>query len=73
MFEQEALQKVISKALDDTVVPDGHKAALATIVNSNGVKVVIAHKIGDGWSVAGELNIPHKEGLNYGVTITKTW
>ena len=52
MFGPDEIKKAISDDLKtDITVPDGHKVALVTFVNTDKIEVALATKIDEHWSV----------------------
>lgn len=74
IFTPDAIAGAVQKALNTPdAVPDGHKAALVTVVDLSGVHVVAAAKIGSNWRIQGTVEHPWTGGLDGGVTIKATW
>lgn len=74
IFDQEALNAAVQKALSaPDAVPDGHKAALVTAVDSSGVRVVAAAKVGEHWRIESTVEHPWQGGLEGGISIRATW
>ena len=73
-FSQASLAKAVNDAFAvSSGIPVGHKGAFLTIVTTDGVKAVLAHKIDDHWVVTAEASHPWSGGLNAGATIQATW
>lgn len=74
MFTQDALEKAVNDAfLMSSGIPENHKGAFVTIVNQDGVKAVIAHKLNNTWIVTAEVDHPWAGDLEYGAAIQATW
>lgn len=76
-FGPEDVTKAVQEALAlDTSIPAGHRGAFVTVVNQDGVRVVAAMRMTDdpdAWVLAPYIDHPWAGGLDYGVTIQKTW
>ena len=74
VFDQDSLNAAVQRALGAPgAVPDGHKAALLTAVDSSGISVVAAAKIGDHWGIQSSVEHPWAGSLQGGVSIRATW
>lgn len=52
LFNADAIKKAITDDLNtDVSIPDGHRGALITMINSNKAEIAVATKINDHWSV----------------------
>ena len=77
MFDRAALDRVISMALDTSlVIPEDARGAFVTVANQIGVKAVIALKVNDAWRV--EAVVAHEwkrppGASTYGVKVTGTF
>ncbi len=51
-FDQETIKKVIEENLSlDINIPDDHKVALVTFINTDKAEVALATKINNRWSI----------------------
>ncbi len=74
IFTPEAINEAVQKALSaPNTVPDGHKAAILTVVDRSGVRVVAAAKIGEHWRVQSTIEHPWTGRLEGGVSVQATW
>ena len=52
MFDTDSIKHAIESDLNtDVTVPDGHKVALVTFINSDKAEIALATKLSDHWSV----------------------
>lgn len=74
MFSPDDVKKAITDALNtDITIPEGHRAALVTFVNTDKAELAFAQKINDQWSV--ELVADHNwtGGNDVGFISKVTW
>lgn len=74
VFNQDAINAAVQKALSaPNTIPGDHKAALLTVVDQSGVRVVAAAKIGDNWRVQSTVEHPWSGGLEGGISLQASW
>lgn len=75
MFSQEELNKLVTERLNNNItIPNGHKGALFTYVDTSGVQFGAAVKNSNGWQIEGDIQFhPHQDGLKAGLSVVKTW
>jgi hypothetical protein len=74
MFSPDELNAVVQQAFKvQSDIPAGHKGAFVTVADKDGVKAIIAEKLGGNWVITGSVDHPWSGGLSYGATIQTTW
>ncbi len=54
-------------------IPPDHRGGFVTLADQDGVKAVIAEKVGGVWAVTAYVDHPWSGALQYGATIQATW
>lgn len=74
-FTPDELKKAVSDTLNSSVsIPSGHRGAVVAFVDDAGLRIAVATKIGDSWTVGSMVQWhDHEDGLSVGATIMKTW
>ena len=72
-FAIEALSHAVNAALQ--TAPPEHDGASVSVSTAEGVKVVLAHRLNDHWSVIAAASHPAsgKGTLDYGVSVNGSW
>lgn len=72
LFSPSALQTAVRAAVTD-IVPEGKNGALVAVATTQGIKVAVAARVGNGWEVVGVLEKPHDGPLAGAAQVTKVW
>ncbi len=76
-FDQATLDAAVKEAFATaTDIPADHTSALVLAAGQDGASVILARRLDAGpdpWVIAGQIDHPWSGGLDYGVTISKTW
>jgi hypothetical protein len=78
LFDERALQLAVQRHLESVPIPEGKRGAFVTVGNQDGVRAVIAVRVGDEWSVGAFLDVDrhpddHDWGVDYGVIVKGTF
>lgn len=66
-----SIQQAVADVL--VAVPDGKRGALVGVVTEDGVKVAVAARLGDVWTVVGMLDKPHDGPVTGSAQVTAAW
>lgn len=72
LFSPSALQSAVRAAVTD-IVPEGKNGALVAVATTQGIKVAVAARVGNGWEVMGVLEKPHDGPLEGAAQIVRAW
>ena len=72
LFSPSALQTAVRAAVTD-MVPADKNGALVAVATTQGIKVAVAARVGNGWEIVGVLEKPHDGPLEGAAMVTKTW
>jgi hypothetical protein len=76
MFDPAALEAVVQRVLATTPeIPENHRGAFLTVANEQGIRAVIAVKVGDEWTIKADIaHAWHADSkITYGVQVTGTF
>lgn len=72
-FSPAKVQSAIQQALITNPVPAGKNRALVVMAGTEGVKAVIAAKVGEHWTYAGEAEWHAGGDFSAGAQVTASW
>ena len=76
MFDPAALTAVVQRVLVNSPdIPENHRGAFLTVANEQGIRAVIAVKIGDDWTIKADIaHAWHADSkITYGVQVQGTF
>jgi hypothetical protein len=76
MFDPAALTAVVQRVLANSPdIPEDHHGAFLTVANEQGIRAVIAMKIGDEWRIQADVAHAWHAGstITYGVQVSGTF
>ncbi len=76
MFDPAALEAVVRRTLAASPdIPEDHHGAFLTVANEQGIRAVIALRVGDDWQIRADVAHAWHAGstITYGVQVTGTF
>lgn len=71
-FSPESIRTAISSALQQTPLPPGKRGAVIGMLTTDGVKGIVAVKVGEHWQMGGEVEL-HGDKVSGGASVIASW